>query len=182
MLIGIYSSTPQSGKSTVAHHLVMRHNFERVPFADVLKAMMHPVLEALDVDAQELYTGDKSAVVYKDKTLRHALQTLGTEWGRKCMGENFWVDMWKRQVSMAKSVYGSNIVVDDMRFPNEFEAVRSLGGWTWKVARPGATAPTNGHASEGALDNLLFDTELVNAGTLHDLEDTVEAALRAGGR
>ena len=97
------------------------------------------------------------------------------------MGENFWVDLWAAgtKACLARS---QRVVVDDMRFPNEMTMVQALGGWTWKVERLGPPAPTNGHASEGALDNLLFDTELVNAGTLHDLEDTVEAALRAGGR
>jgi hypothetical protein len=167
MLIALYSSTPQQGK-----------------FAETLKLMMRPVLEDLGRGPDgigRMLDGDKREMVYQDRTLRHALQTLGTEWGRKCMGENFWVDIWRFKAERYLRS-GVNVVVDDMRFPNEFAAVQALDGWTWKVVRPGASAPTNGHASEGALDGLLFDTELVNAGTLHDLEDTVEAALRAGGR
>lgn len=180
MLIGIYSSTPQQGKSTVAQYLVDNHNFVRVPFASVLKAMMEPVLSSLGVNVDELYYGDKSRVLYNGKTLRHALQTLGTEWGRKCIGEGFWAHLWRKETSEWINA-GCHVVAEDMRFPNEFAAVKGLGGWTWKVTRPGAQAPTNGHASEGALDGHVFDTELVNAGSLEALETTIETALRAGG-
>jgi hypothetical protein len=180
ILIGIYSSTPQSGKSTVADYLCARHGFMKAPFASVMKVMAAPILEAFDIDTELLFRGDKSALVYQDKTIRHLLQTLGTEWGRKHMGENFWVDVWARRAK--KMLELGNVVVDDMRFINELNMVEALGGWTWKVTRPGASSPTNGHASEGALDGCIFDTELVNAGTIADLEETVEMAMRAGGR
>jgi hypothetical protein len=181
MLIGIYSSVPQSGKSTVADHLVVRHGFKRRPFAAVLKEMMRPVLYALGVDLMKLYVGDKAVKLHEGKTLRHALQTLGTEWGRKCMGDDFWVEVWKPG-TIQDLADGHRVVVDDMRFPNEFAAVLDLGGRTWKVERPGACAPTNGHASEGALDGMGFDAEIVNYGTLKDLEDTVENALNTEAR
>lgn len=181
MLIGIYSPVPQSGKSTVADYLESTRDFARVPFAQVLKYMMEPLLETIGVDSSALWSGDKSALVYQDKTLRHALQTLGTEWGRRCMGEDFWVEVWNHNVRNWLAA-GHHVVVDDMRFPNEFAAVQALGGWTWKVIRPGAGSPTLGHASEGALEHLIFDTELINGGTLDDLKATVETALRVGGR
>ncbi len=184
-LIGLYSSTPQSGKSAVAKYLEKKYKFEVLPFAAVLKGMAASLLGDMGYSGaaiqQMLYGSAKQTVVYQDKTVRHLLQTLGTEWGRRCMGEHFWVDIW-RLMAEEHLAEGVRVVVDDMRFINEMTTVQALGGWTWKIMRPGARAPTNGHASEGALDHLLFDTELINCGTLEDLEVTIEEAIRAGGR
>lgn len=45
------------------------------------------------------------------------LQLLGTEWGRKTRGEDFWVEMLKKKIPCADYV-----IIDDCRFPNEFYA------------------------------------------------------------
>jgi len=45
------------------------------------------------------------------------LQILGTEWGRKTRGEDFWVDMLKKRIPCADYV-----IIDDCRFPNELHA------------------------------------------------------------
>lgn len=173
MLIGIYSPKPQSGKTTAADALVLA-GFNHQRFAGPMKDMARTVLAALGVPETGLYRGDKEELVYRDRTLRHLLQTLGTEWGRKCMGEDFWVDLWRARVEAA----GGLIVADDMRFPNEYRAIKALGGVVWRVTRPDNTSPTNGHASEGALDGLPFDLELVNDGTLDQFRAKVDAAVR----
>lgn len=173
MLIGIYSPKPQSGKTTAADALVLA-GFNHQRFAGPMKDMARTVLTALGVPEIGLYQGDKEELVYRDRTLRHLLQTLGTEWGRKCMGEDFWVDLWRARVEAS----GGLIVADDMRFPNEYRAIKALGGVVWRVTRPDNTSPTNGHASEGALDGLSFDLELVNDGTLDQFKTKVDAAVR----
>ena len=53
------------------------------------------------------------------------MQTLGTEWGRECIGPEVWVDVWKSNVQKWLDG-GLNVVVDDMRFPNEWDAVKAL--------------------------------------------------------
>ncbi len=35
------------------------------------------------------------------KTPRHAMQTLGTEWGRNCIGDGFWINLWREGSSIS---------------------------------------------------------------------------------
>lgn len=116
---------------------------------------------------------DIDKYMYKDKeavlapfgvSARHMLRTLGTEWGRECVGPDVWTAHWLERVRSR-----SFVVVDDVRFPNEAELVRTLGGQMWRVTRPGVERATE-HASEGGLDNWPhFTHDIINAGTLQDL-------------
>lgn len=68
-------------------------------------------------------------------TFRKLLQTMGTEWGRQQVCDDFWVRMWKISVnnylaslSGHHGVGTQGIIVDDIRFVNEIMAVHELGG------------------------------------------------------
>jgi hypothetical protein len=60
------------------------------------------------------------------------------------------------------------VVVDDVRFPNEAQLIKSMGGQLWRIERPGLTDAT-GHSSEGGLADWEFDRVIVNDGTVEDL-------------
>lgn len=182
MLIGLYSSAPQSGKSAVASILCEDHNYFVIPFASTLKEMLRVLLLDLGVSHQEserLLFADKEEplAVLGGKTCRYALQTIGTEWGRETIWSELWVQAWKQQVLQSRSVGQHLIVADDMRFPNEFDTIRSLGGINVRVRRPGATEKAGAamnHASQGALDNYIFDYEIYNIGDLAALKKAVD--------
>ena len=71
---------------------------------------------------------------------------------------------------------GRDVVIDDVRFPNEADMIRRLGGELWLVDRPG-TAYEGGHAIEGALVDLMPDAVINNSGTLEDLQEIVHGLL-----
>jgi hypothetical protein len=150
MLIGL-TGKAGVGKSTIAYILAREYGYVCVPFAEPLKDM----LRAIGLTHDELY-GDKKEVVNADYgvTPRHMMQTLGTEWGRNLIGQDVWVEAWKR--SLYRRYSNANIVVDDVRFLNEVAAVRALGG---KVVNLNGSPPlndiTNRHASES--QDLPFD-------------------------
>lgn len=176
-IIGLYSSVPQSGKSTIAKHLVMKHGHELLPFAQPLRDMLTPLLENLGLtDHQIAYHlhQDKSAMVPGlGCSARQLLQTLGTEWGRKLVCDDLWIKCWA-----AQAVTRSTVVADDVRFPNEASAIKMMGGEVWKVWRPGAELDCP-HASEGALDSYdQFDRLIVNDGDIAQLIRDVEFALQ----
>lgn len=132
-----------AGKSTAAMHLVKRHRFERVRFAGPLKAMM----AALGLTAAEI-DGDRKELpceLLGGKTPRWAMQTIGTEWGRQCIGDDLWIRAWRAAVDRLPS--GAPVVVDDCRFPNEAEAVRAAGGLIVRINRQGA-GTASAHESE----------------------------------
>lgn len=108
-------------------------------------------------------------------TPRHVLQTLGTEFGRKCRPD-VWVSYAQR---MAKRLLGENltygriggaylrepgaagrtqfVVITDGRFPNEILATKEAGGLAVKIDGPGAkglSGAAGGHASETEQDGI----------------------------
>jgi len=166
-IIGLYSPAPQSGKSTVAAQLKQK-GYEIVPFAETIKLMLIPMLVSLGYDehganylvhqAKQVVVGDAGVSV------RHMLQTLGTEYGRQCIHPDIWVRCWKGRASRFDAV-----VADDVRFPNEAKMIKLLGGEMWRIDRPGATT-TFDHVSEGSLDGYgEFDRHITNDGTIEDL-------------
>jgi hypothetical protein len=157
-----------SGKSTVAEHLTRVHGFSRIRFAGALKRMLAAAgvtHDMLDGSAKE-----EPCALLCNRTPRHAMQTLGTEWGRQCIGQDFWIGLWRAEVERWPSMH---IVADDVRFPNELAAVRALGGRIWLVKRPALRAMP--HASE----QLDFGTcppnlTLHNYGSIDDLHTKVD--------
>jgi hypothetical protein len=136
-------------------------------------------------------------------TPRHALQQLGTEWGRGCY-DNVWVDYALRVAAdLLRNVTrysakngalsgGTNInervpqgvVISDVRFINEVDAIRAAGGHVWKIERPGAglTGAAALHASEqeqNSIDQRKFASVLNNADGLEELEALVSKELSA---
>lgn len=174
-LIGLYSAAPQSGKTTVAG-ILSESSFTSVPFAGTLKDMTVPMLVALGYDypkAWQLVLHDKGHVVPEiGVSVRHMLQTLGTEYGRQCLHPDVWLICWRKKAER----FGS-VVADDVRFTNEADLIRRMGGELWLVRRAGVQRATS-HSSEGGLDDYCFDHVIDNDGTLDDLRSNVMAALR----
>ena len=172
-LIGLYSSAAQSGKTTVSRELELR-GFVRVPFAEPMKLMIDALLVEMGRTPGEvrwLLHEDKEEVLEElGVSSRHLLQTLGTEWGRQCISPDVWLKVWR-----ARAKRYERVVVDDVRFENEAELLRSLGGDVWRVQREGV-ANLSTHASEGGLDAWPhFSRYIVNNGTLSQLRDAIAA-------
>lgn len=158
MIIGL-SGYAGSGKTTIANALLYGHGYERRKFATPLKKMLRALLEAQGADTktvERMIEGDlkeKPSPLLNGRTPRHAMQTLGTEWGRGQICENLWSDVATRDLSPQ-----SRVVFDDVRFENEAAAIRAFGGIVVRLARPGVAA-VNGHTSE----NLPWaDADIVN--------------------
>lgn len=151
IIIGL-SGLAGSGKSFAANHLIKNHGFTLVKFASPLKNM----LRAIGMTESEIEGEDKErpAEWLCGKSPRHAMQTLGTEWGRDCIGENFWVDLWKRRVQEF-----DRVVCDDVRFANEAAALRDMGGFVLRIDRQSLFEIGGDHPSEA----LAFDPDFTIA-------------------
>lgn len=129
------------------------------------------------VDAMLEGSLKETAVPELGRTPRYLLQTLGTEWGRDTVKDSIWVDnlIARAQRSIAN---GRPVVVDDLRFPNEFDALRRCGACLVKIIRPDAEdRGSAAHISEGGLNDHAFDYVIVNEGSLADYHDTVRSFL-----
>lgn len=199
-LIGL-TGLAGAGKSTVAQHLWMR-GYERHRFAETLKAMIQALL--MRIAPQHLRMMDKlvwvnSRIDGADKetalplihqivdygegdpgpspiTARYLMQTLGTEWGRKVIHPNFWV-----HIAMAGLKPDVPAVFDDVRFPNEADAIRARGGLIVRIVNPRLTLSPTAHVSEQFAVEGCADYTIVNSGTLSDLRTAVDAFLYAFG-
>ena len=172
-----------AGKSTAAQALVDR-GFTKIGFADPL----HEVVVSLDpiVSIDEgivgrpvlRYSKAVETVGYRQAKdnypeVRRLLQVMGTEVGRNQFGEDFWVDQWQRKASEHE-----NVVVDDLRFPNEYDRIRALGGRVVLIARPGYEIPgPEAHESERHWPHFMAETMIDNTGTEEDLRRNVRALI-----
>lgn len=177
-IIALYSPAAQSGKSTIANYLNEK-GYRTIKFAGILKDMIRTMLLGAGIPfpvVERMIEGDLKEKPIRfpgfEVTPRKLMQTLGTEWGRN-INENLWADL---TISKAGQADG-HVIIDDMRFPNEFDAVRNAGGTTILVVRPGVDRPPNRHPSEGQLDNHPFDRVVVNDGDIEKLHRTIASTL-----
>lgn len=184
-LIGLYSPRMQSGKSTVAEHLQLNHNFKRISFAEPLKQMVRGMLFELTgsgttADNMVYFHQKEDKIDDLGVTPRWIMQTLGTEWGRDLIHPDLWIKIAMAKVRRLLS-QGFSVVIDDMRFPNEYRAVKELGQ-AWIIMRSvcdkdNSWADLDAHASEGQLDWFEFDNVLFNCSTKEDLFNAVDGDL-----
>jgi hypothetical protein len=162
-----------SGKSTAADFLHRSSRFRRLSFAAPLKNM----LRVLGLGDRELYGDLKETPSPKlgGHTPRHAMQTLGTEWGRDCMSPTFWVDQAIRSAIEARDCGQLGVVFDDVRFETEVDAIRLMGGRVIRLTGRAVASSGPKHASE----QLDFepDATISNAGSIADLERALMKAL-----
>lgn len=177
LLIGLYSPLPMSGKSTAAAALE-GIGYQRLPFAGPLKRMIRSLLLDLgqsDEEADRALTTEKEepCILLNSVTPRRMMQTLGTDWGRQMIAADLWVRAWKGRALTALGD-GRSIVVDDVRFWSEAEAIRDFGGLVVRVLRPeGASDRHSDHVSEGGLEFWPFDHTIVNDGSIADLQQQI---------
>lgn len=150
-----------SGKSTAADYLVKR-GFVRIKFAGPLKDMCRAIgMTEAQIEGNQKQVPTR---LLQGKTPREFMQLLGTEFGRDLIGRNFWTDLW---LASAREVLeeGGRVVVDDCRFPNEAEAIRSIGGVIYRLVGRGGIE--GGHSSEG--QSFPVDGTIHNVGSKLDL-------------
>jgi hypothetical protein len=179
-LIGLYSHAPGSGKSTVAVMLqnIGLSDFKKLSLAAPLREFCANLLSALGHDGVVLLRDrDKKEekIAEIGVSPRQMMQTLGTEWGRSCIHPDLWVMVAEGSIKEQLKL-GRNVVIDDVRFPNEAEMIRRLGGELWLVDRPGVVHDGD-HASEGALADVLPDEVVRNTGGSVQLYDALKALL-----
>jgi len=176
ILIGL-TGLPGSGKDTLADVLCHSEDWERMSFADPIK---NGLSEMFNIPVS--YMGQnpiKNDSNFKfGKSIRYMLQTLGTEFGRDLIDENVWCNIGEENINRLHDKFDSPIVVTDLRFQNEFDMIKRLGGVTINIIRSDnpSQALVNGakdHASNHGLDLSQIDHTIYNNGTLEEFESQV---------
>jgi hypothetical protein len=148
-LVAIYADYPQSGKSTCAHRLVDTHGFKRLSFATPLKkavaATIRGTCYAQDVemvDSQKDTLDEKLGCTPRDIMIAYGMAMRNVD-------PDFWVRILLRNAEYEMEC-GYNVVIDDLRFPNEAKALREFGSTIINVEKPT-------HGETNSMEGLLVD-------------------------
>ncbi len=105
-------------------------------------------------------------------SVRRILQWWGTEY-RRAQDPDYWTKAWEGALTELTD-RNVHILVDDVRFHNEVEAVQRNGGVLIRVERPGFNG-ANDHSSENSLDDFNgWNMVLLNDGSLEEFLRQVE--------
>lgn len=124
------------GKSTLAEALLVNYSgawgISHIGFADAIEDMV----EALGVDRELL--DDKahwnvSIEVLSGHTIRETVDSLGA-WGRQ-QNANMWINAAMRRATWYQE-RGHVVIIENIRFPAEFETVHKAGGTIIGIDRP----------------------------------------------
>lgn len=160
MIIAI-SGKMGSGKSTLADGLEQWARLNKKGITVTRLKFADPIYEA----ARSSYTA-LGLEPLKDRKL---LQFMGAHFKEK-FGPSFWTDQIRDRINNLTFIGDNLIIIDDLRFPNEAEFVKSLGGTVIRLECPDEERlqrignmlfVNTAHESETALDSYTgFDYKL----------------------
>lgn len=193
----------QSGKDSTADALA-DNNFKRFSFAGTLKQMAYDIDPLITADKHyaelvDEFGVDEVKVTYPEA--RRFLQRLGTEGLRKNISKTFWADNAIDQIiaflGQPEGQRTPGIVFSDMRFYNEYEALRNFAQShnfeftsvriertdvsiheRFKDGLPTTPDDPRLHASEQEMLSIPVDATIKNDSTLEELREKAEALIK----
>lgn len=186
MFIGIHG-IQSSGKDTICAMIKELYPdiTEQWPFAEPVKEAAATFL-GITVEQVEQWKNDSSVriqvienrstvqqEIHSDLTMRHVLRLIGHE-GRRIFGEDIWLDL--NIGHEARNFHWDRIIViTDVRYNNEAERIRDMGGFVVHVNRPDVERAN--HGSEAGIREELIDYTINNDKGLEELNLAVRTML-----
>ena len=175
MLLGLYGNS-RSGKDTTANVLVKNHGFEQRNMANPIRQVLldiNPPLVWKDENDGLLRSSNLvSEVVSWGWDIVKSRHPETVEWmislgqGMRDLDPDVWLN------ACIKELF-TDLVIADVRQPNEAEFIHKYGGELWKVERKNSQV----RGMDGLLDDWDFAAIINNNGTIEELEETVEMIL-----
>ncbi|UIW13508.1 deoxynucleoside monophosphate kinase [Arthrobacter phage Lizalica] len=180
-LIGLIGKK-RTGKDTFAAKLVRDHGYVRVALADPLREAalaLDPIMGTFPLNVEGIVRtrewrlsdvieelGWEKAKDYIPE-VRRTLQRLGTE-SIRSLDDQFWIRTAFQRIDALRAE-GKPVVVTDVRYPNEADAIRDATGYLVRIVRD---LPDDGdaHASEKAMDDYREHLRVPNNTTIEDFE------------
>lgn len=172
------------GKDTCADFLVSQYGYDKHAFATTIKDFLKLVFGLND---DQLYGNSKEVIDPRwNVSPRTLMQFFGTTVFRDNINEimphiknNFWVECLKNRINTIAEEnrqIGKDtlIAVSDVRFQNEADAIKSLGGIIIKINRESVQNEDN-HLSEAGIDDVTnFDYLIENNSTIDNMHKQIE--------
>jgi len=161
----------------------------QLSFADPLKCICIPisglpysVLLGVDKDAREIREKPIPNFWHPTMTGRHILEQIGTDIFRS-VDSDIWIKLAMRRVQ-AYNANDIGVIISDVRFKNEAEMIRSLGGIIWIIARTPQELILKDqdrftHVSKWEFLTFITsdDSIIINSGSLDELKSSVKIKL-----
>ena len=182
VLIGIIGKIG-SGKTTVTNHLVSKYLFKEYAMALPLKNACKELFRLSDEQLNgSLEQKEEPDPRWFGASPRKILQFVGTDLLRNQidtimpgLGQDIFVNSFKLWYNEQR--IGTHVVVSDVRFQNETDIIRKLGGYLIKLERPDID-DTSDHSSETGVDNILdYNMIIYNDSSIEDLLKKVDDKL-----
>lgn len=177
-----------AGKDTLAKWFIER-GYTRSGFADPIKWMLNQAFHwtMADWDDREWKEDVTSVCAFDSDSLarevspRYLAQWLGTEVVRNNFGPDAWIEVWKQRWHDTGQ---PRVVVADVRFQNEVDAIHKLGGIVIRVTRKGDRSAEVFYDNDGDVvaspheserTNILrnIDHEIANDGTIEEMYEKI---------
>ncbi len=167
-IIGL-TGLPRSGKDTFAAHLRDLYGYRTLAFATPMKQAAAILLNREFWEMNGDHDFDREAILPGyDFSVRQFLQRMGTEVMRENFGADFWIKNMRGRLEGV-----SKAVITDVRFPNECELIKELGGRIVRIERVGCI--DNGHISNAPMP---ADFVIENNWTLEDFYDRINTLVK----
>ncbi len=171
-----FTGPKQSGKSTAADYLVGK-DFKKLSFAKPIKDVVWYLLQGFNLKQdyiEQLMTTHKEVIIPElGVSVRTLMQTLGTDWGRDTIHTDIWT-MWMSKRLVTETA--DYLVFEDVRFENEADLIRSVGGLIIHIKR-GSLISLDDHASEAGINPHADDEFILNDSTEAHFLAQVDAAV-----
>jgi hypothetical protein len=184
-----------SGKDTLGNILVEKFGYTKLSFAGIVKDVVSIIF---DWDRKLLEGDTKESRLWREEidewwsnrlnipnlSPRWVLQNVGTDLFRNNFHQDIWVACLEKKISKL-----AGIVITDIRFENEINTIKKLGGviirvkdkntpiWFEKVINGSEKPPSNIHPSEYSWIYNSPDYTIENTGTIKDLENKIISLL-----
>lgn len=159
MIIG-FTGKKGCGKTTAARHLVDNHNFIKIGFKDaMIKEMRGNFQHTLNAIADVYQINVNDLFETKPPIMRKLMQEYGTE-VRRGDSQDYWVKKFVHNLPNSSDF--PLICVDDVRFLNEAEIIKTLGGIVIRIELYDTREQGDGHVSETEMDMIQPDKMFVN--------------------
>jgi len=168
----------RSGKDECAS-IFIKHGFKQYAFADPIKEISKIIFSFTD---DQLFGESKEDVddTWKIKP-RDTFQFIGTDAMRNTLSARFphiGKNIWIKHLQLRLERTTDDVIVSDIRYQNELDMIKQLGGKIYKVQRTGMELHDS-HESESGIDDLHgIDAIIENDKSLDDLHMKVEYILR----
>ena len=171
------SGYARAGKDTAADYFA-DHGYHKIGFSDPLYEMLAPFLGLTVMQLHKLKERQAKMLAIGERILpqfdvRYLLKTLGTEWGRDCVGSHIWAEFaYRKWLIMNRRGQLDYFVFRDWRFESEYDYFAAKIGrqhiFRVKITRDDCQSQV-GHRSEDEIALLPCDWLVENNATVAEL-------------